>query len=326
MNGRVYDYNLGRFLSVDPFIQDPGNSQSMNPYSYIMNNPLSGTDPSGYTSCKEAEAGCKKKSNRARGLVAGSSAGGTSSAAVALNNGNIGTVTIKTNKAVKTENIGEIKMKDIDTITVGSEDGSTVYTIHQTGGTSGNTKLVDQFISNNVTHTTEHSSGYSAKITPVPKELRQALIEMTKNSVGLKIINYYTDNDIKLEMIDTSNYRTSESGMIGNGFVGDDTRGSEEFGDAVFYNLDLKGFRNNMSSRAPFMNKNVIASYTFDVLLVAEFGHTSASSAFGLDSKGAYDEIISHATVENAYRSAVNKPLRRSYSKRDDIHDYMNRR
>ena len=48
MNGRVYDYNLGRFLSVDPFIQEPGNSQSLNPYSYIMNNPLAGTDPSGY--------------------------------------------------------------------------------------------------------------------------------------------------------------------------------------------------------------------------------------------------------------------------------------
>ncbi|WP_241969901.1 RHS repeat-associated core domain-containing protein [Pseudidiomarina taiwanensis] len=51
MNGRVYDYNLGRFLSVDPFIQAPGNSQSLNPYSYIMNNPLAGTDPSGYLSC-----------------------------------------------------------------------------------------------------------------------------------------------------------------------------------------------------------------------------------------------------------------------------------
>jgi len=50
MNGRVYDYNLGRFLSVDPFIQDPGNSQSLNPYSYIMNNPLAGTDPTGYKS------------------------------------------------------------------------------------------------------------------------------------------------------------------------------------------------------------------------------------------------------------------------------------
>ncbi|WP_444932850.1 RHS repeat-associated core domain-containing protein [Microbulbifer sp. JTAC008] len=48
MNGRAYDYNLGQFLSVDPVIQSPGNSQSLNPYSYIMNNPLAGTDPSGF--------------------------------------------------------------------------------------------------------------------------------------------------------------------------------------------------------------------------------------------------------------------------------------
>jgi RHS repeat-associated protein len=51
MNGRMYDYQLGRFLSVDPFIQMPTNSQSLNPYSYIMNNPLSGTDPTGYAAC-----------------------------------------------------------------------------------------------------------------------------------------------------------------------------------------------------------------------------------------------------------------------------------
>ncbi len=48
MNGRVYDYQLGRFLGVDPFIQFPLNSQSLNPYSYILNNPLAGTDPTGY--------------------------------------------------------------------------------------------------------------------------------------------------------------------------------------------------------------------------------------------------------------------------------------
>jgi RHS repeat-associated protein len=48
MNGRVYDYALGRFLGVDPFIQFPSNSQSLNPYSYILNNPLAGTDPTGY--------------------------------------------------------------------------------------------------------------------------------------------------------------------------------------------------------------------------------------------------------------------------------------
>ncbi|GAB4183111.1 MAG: hypothetical protein Tsb002_05160 [Wenzhouxiangellaceae bacterium] len=49
MNGRAYDYNLGRFLSVDPFVNDTANSQSLNPYSYISNNPMSGVDPTGYT-------------------------------------------------------------------------------------------------------------------------------------------------------------------------------------------------------------------------------------------------------------------------------------
>jgi RHS repeat-associated protein len=48
MNGRIYDYRLGRFLSVDPIISNPANSQSINPYSYIGNNPLSGIDPTGY--------------------------------------------------------------------------------------------------------------------------------------------------------------------------------------------------------------------------------------------------------------------------------------
>ena len=51
MNGRAYDFNLGRFLSIDPIIQFPENSQSLNPYSYLMNNPMAGTDPTGYMSC-----------------------------------------------------------------------------------------------------------------------------------------------------------------------------------------------------------------------------------------------------------------------------------
>ncbi|UXI68546.1 hypothetical protein [Tahibacter amnicola] len=34
----AYDYRFGKFISVDPFIQFPENSQSLNPYSYILNN------------------------------------------------------------------------------------------------------------------------------------------------------------------------------------------------------------------------------------------------------------------------------------------------
>jgi RHS repeat-associated protein len=49
MNGRLYDPNIGRFISAGPFIQAPLMSQSLNRYSYVMNNPLSMTDPSGYS-------------------------------------------------------------------------------------------------------------------------------------------------------------------------------------------------------------------------------------------------------------------------------------
>ena len=48
MNGRIYDPQIGRFMSADPFVQDPTNSQSLNRYTYVGNNPLSYTDPSGY--------------------------------------------------------------------------------------------------------------------------------------------------------------------------------------------------------------------------------------------------------------------------------------
>ena len=45
-NGRVYDPGKGRFISADPMI-DAG-IQGLNRYSYVLNNPLSNTDPTGY--------------------------------------------------------------------------------------------------------------------------------------------------------------------------------------------------------------------------------------------------------------------------------------
>jgi len=47
-NGRVYDPCQGRFLSPDVFIQSPDFTQDYNRYSYVLNNPLKYTDPSGY--------------------------------------------------------------------------------------------------------------------------------------------------------------------------------------------------------------------------------------------------------------------------------------
>ena len=48
MNGRVQDAITGRFLSADPTIPDPTNTQSYNRYSYVNNNPLSLVDPTGF--------------------------------------------------------------------------------------------------------------------------------------------------------------------------------------------------------------------------------------------------------------------------------------
>jgi len=48
-NGRVYDPCQGRFLSPDVLVQSPDFTQDYNRYSYVLNNPLKYTDPSGYT-------------------------------------------------------------------------------------------------------------------------------------------------------------------------------------------------------------------------------------------------------------------------------------
>ena len=47
-NARLYDPEIGRFISADPIVPDPFNPQSLNRYSYVLNNPLIYTDPSGY--------------------------------------------------------------------------------------------------------------------------------------------------------------------------------------------------------------------------------------------------------------------------------------
>jgi RHS repeat-associated protein len=48
LNGRVYDPLIARMLSADPMVPDPLNGQTRNRYSYVGNNPLAFTDPTGY--------------------------------------------------------------------------------------------------------------------------------------------------------------------------------------------------------------------------------------------------------------------------------------
>lgn len=47
-NARYYDPSLNRFLSSDTIVPDPTDPQSLNRYSYVNNNPLKYSDPSGH--------------------------------------------------------------------------------------------------------------------------------------------------------------------------------------------------------------------------------------------------------------------------------------
>jgi RHS repeat-associated protein len=48
MNGRIQDAVTGRFLSPDPFVDGSFGTQGFNRYSYVGNNPLSFSDPTGF--------------------------------------------------------------------------------------------------------------------------------------------------------------------------------------------------------------------------------------------------------------------------------------
>jgi RHS repeat-associated protein len=66
-NARYYDPTLGRFISPDTIAPDRGDPQTRNRYSYVLNNPLKFTDPTGHCAqdgsdgdnlddCRNAEA------------------------------------------------------------------------------------------------------------------------------------------------------------------------------------------------------------------------------------------------------------------------------
>lgn len=49
MNGRLYDPLIARMVTADPIVPDAMNSQSWNRYSYVGNDPLTFTDPTGHS-------------------------------------------------------------------------------------------------------------------------------------------------------------------------------------------------------------------------------------------------------------------------------------
>lgn len=65
MNGRIYDAKLGRFMQADPFVDGAKDTQGFNRYTYVRNNPLAYTDPTGF----KRSGGLKFFQNVARAAI-----------------------------------------------------------------------------------------------------------------------------------------------------------------------------------------------------------------------------------------------------------------
>ena len=94
MNGRLYDPQLGRFLSPDPIVAAPGSSQSWNSYSYVSNSPLSFVDPGGQfqagIGCNVGYVMCMNGGNTSGG--GGGSSQGTETVPIRTFNFHIGVI------------------------------------------------------------------------------------------------------------------------------------------------------------------------------------------------------------------------------------------
>ncbi|MGB3058500.1 MAG: RHS repeat-associated core domain-containing protein, partial [Anaerolineae bacterium] len=53
-NARYYDPAVGRFTQADTLVPQPQNPQSLNRYSYALNNSVRFSDPSGHYECEGA--------------------------------------------------------------------------------------------------------------------------------------------------------------------------------------------------------------------------------------------------------------------------------
>ena len=94
MNGRLYDPQLGRFLSPDPIVAAPGSSQSWNSYSYVSNSPLSFVDPGGQfqagIGCNVGYVMCMNGGGNTSGRGGGGSSQGTETVPIRTFNFHIG--------------------------------------------------------------------------------------------------------------------------------------------------------------------------------------------------------------------------------------------
>jgi RHS repeat-associated protein len=204
MNGRIYDYNLGRFMSVDPFIQMPESSQSINPYSYIMNNPMSGTDPSGYLSDFAAGAFCS-----------GSRIGSCGSGGVSANQAYVMNASEKHTKIASNKVNANLKSGDsgnkskssasptanMDTANIGKTGDKNNAEKQSSSSTSGDRFSIDVTKTYSLTGSIQEQANSLAEITGLSSELVENATQNDLDAISGAVLYRHLDKNQRGEAL-----------------------------------------------------------------------------------------------------------------------------
>jgi len=311
MNGRVYDPTAGRFLSVDPVFQFPENTQSLNPYSYVLNNPLSYTDPTGYSArshfaCSTGSSFCRTIGRSSAPL---SGKGGTSSA-TGCSGGGCASRTEASNGAVERESRSD-RAADV----AGKGQPSNI--------------AVDDFIDSHVLHEIEIDNQGNTKPASLSNTARESLTDYLSSPDGARVMAEYMKGDLSLKLIKTLDPSTAFSAIEQPGM------------DIIYYHEDVGAWLNAKKTTINIPAGANLEVATVGVLIAHEFGHTKGGRrAFNLpeiDSRlppkfenGRWifsfdkakldaDEIRATRMFENPYRKYRGLPLRESYFQPGDV-------
>ncbi len=121
MKGRIYDPTLGRFLQPDPIVEDDLNPQTWNRYTYVHNNPMTFTDPTGYVTAGSNGCAARCQADRARdrknwvdtgGTISGGGGAGNDSAQVTPAGSTSGATNNNANSGSNQQSTGDLLCGD----------------------------------------------------------------------------------------------------------------------------------------------------------------------------------------------------------------------
>lgn len=314
MNGRVYDPTIGRFLSPDPLVQAPNNTQSYNRYSYVWNNPLSYTDPTGYeinevvVTAEQTGGGCDGCSFDIdlSGGIGGVSGIGAPllSGVIAVNHNN--TVFIpdkktqrKAKRRARETGKDQVITKDGKVKSLSRQDSKAYRSVAvqkiiiSLSGLGqkvvGTAKVINQ-VALFFSHFKELAIGNEVQ-SPMPDETEAALQDVMQSPVGDKI----REAGKRIRLVLTRNAADSF-------LVGDD--------GSIYYHTDLAGYF--AAWREWSIPGDGSDTATLGSQLAHEIGHVI----------GTVHEIGTVRNFENPYRKYMGMPLRRSYWEEGDVFKY----